>query len=274
MWGPAMRVTGLDDDARSLVWWLVGRRQFFQLEFFEYTHPVPAPLVVGGGGSNDPHGWVRVGIAVPDFDRLTAGLSGFRITPLGDITGKDGSRRIAFREPFAGFVIEVCEAPGIAGPEMIYATQSVSDLAAALHLHTTVLGARIEPLEQLHSQADEAHWCPGVQRNGFLACYGEFVVEVLCYEVSGSVDRRPRKIYDNGIINLALGAREVVVAADLITRLQSEGHLLTELIENGEIVGTYFVSPGCEFEIFSLPEEFDSILGFRATGPFVANMGF
>ncbi|KIU15862.1 VOC family protein [Mycolicibacterium llatzerense] len=272
LWGQAMRVTGLSRDARAVVWWLVGEQPFLQLELFEYTHPVPAPI--GAPGEAGLYGWVRIGIAVADFSRVKDGLLDFNIEPLIPPMGPVGARSLSFREPFAGFVIEVNEAPNSEGPQVRYATQAVHNIDMAARLHNSVLGATMEPLAPI-AGGRPARWPAGSgEPNGFLARYDEFVIEVLQYPDGPTTPPQQRRIYDHGIINLALGTRDFSTAADLIERLQADGHRSTEVVQNEQIVGTYFVDPGCEFEVFSLPEEYDNMLGFCATTPFVANMGF
>jgi len=269
LWGKAMRVTGLDADARALVWWLVGHRPFFQLEFFEYTNPTPASAV------HDSLGWSRIGITVPDLSRVSTALADFGLSPTAVVDRPGGTASVSFREPFAGFVIDAIEVASSSGPEVVYATQTVLDLAAATRLHATVLGAMIQPLEALPVHIGGTPQ-PGVPpgQPGFLAIYGDFIIQVLGCGPAETTAAPQRRVYDHGLINLALGSRDFSTAADLIERLRADGHQFTELIQNGQIVGTYFVDPGCEFEIFSLPAEFDAILGFCAGPPFVASMGF
>ena len=88
MWGEAMRVAGLEPSARALVWWMVGSRPFFQLELFEYTNPVPAPLVAAGTG--EQIGWTGIGIATADFDRVVRGLAGFSSDPALPLRARRG----------------------------------------------------------------------------------------------------------------------------------------------------------------------------------------
>ncbi|MBB3600370.1 catechol 2,3-dioxygenase-like lactoylglutathione lyase family enzyme [Mycolicibacterium sp. BK556] len=264
MWGEAMRVAGLEPSARALVWWMVGSRPFFQLELFEYTNPVPAPLGVG-----DQIGWAGIGIAVADFDRVLRGLADFGPEPHATVTGSLGSRRIAFRDPFSGITIEAIEATERRGPDVVYATQRVTDIVAAQRLYEETLGVRVELRDPMWRGREAAE-------RSFLAHIGNFTIEVLNCPESGYADggQRPRRTFDYGIVNVGLGSREGRVAAEVIERLLADGHQTTQITNVGDIVGTYFVDPGCEFEILSLPVELDDVFGYTAGRPLVANMGF
>ena len=78
-WGKVLAMQGLPPDAHCIVWWLVGEMPFFQLEFFHHGSPVQRPLPDDWRPCD--HGWVRMGIAVADFDRVTAGLARLSILP-------------------------------------------------------------------------------------------------------------------------------------------------------------------------------------------------
>jgi hypothetical protein len=178
-----------------------------------------------------------------------------------------GSRRIAFRDPFSGITIEAIEATERSGPDVVYATQQVSDIVASRRLYEDVLGVRTEPREPL--------WrCREATEHSFLAPIGNFTIEVLnCPNASSAVVGQKRT-FDYGIVNVGLGSRDGRVAADLIDRLLADGHRTTTVTSVGDIVGTYFVDQGCEFEILSLPAELDDLFGYTASRPLVANMGF
>ncbi|MCV7177837.1 VOC family protein [Mycolicibacterium sphagni] len=269
MWGEAMRVAGLEPSARALVWWMVGSRPFFQLELFEYTNPVPGPLAAGA--TNGQIGWTGIGIAVADLDRVLEGLAGFGCESLADSTCPQGSRRITFRDPFSGITIEAFEAFEATewrGPDVLYATQQVSDIVAAKRLYKDALGVRIEPREPMWRSREASE-------RSFLAHIGNFTIEVLhCPDYCLADGGQPRRTFDYGIVNVGLGSREGRVAAEIIERLLADGHQTTKIINVGDIVGTYFVDQGCEFEILSLPAELDDSFGYTAGRPLVANMGF
>ena len=106
-WGPWLGVQALGPDAAALVWWLVGRQDFVQLEVFHHTTPAQRPLPDDWRPSD--HGWVRWGLAVPDFDAALERLRGMGIATLSEPAERDGLRRVGFRDPDVGVIVEVME---------------------------------------------------------------------------------------------------------------------------------------------------------------------
>jgi catechol 2,3-dioxygenase-like lactoylglutathione lyase family enzyme len=268
LWGNVMRMQGLEPGARSLIWWMVGGASFFQLEFFTHSKPRQRPLPPDWRPSD--HGWVRFGISVNDFAAVVQGLERWNIAALGGVNGAAGSRRLAFRDPHVGAVVEVVESTSPTAPTMTYATSSVADLAAARHYYRDVIGCELEPIEGLHSLTDEALWgLEGAEREGFVVRFGDIAVEVLEYTAPAGRARPDRLISDQGIMNIALGSRDVGVVRALLGRLRAAGHTSTYVFEGLDVVGTYIVDPGCELEIFASPEANDSAIGFKRAGPFL-----
>jgi catechol 2,3-dioxygenase-like lactoylglutathione lyase family enzyme len=269
LWGNVMRMQGLEPDARSLIWWMVGGSDFFQLEFFTHSKPPQRPVPVDWRPSD--HGWVRFGISVGNFANVIAGLERWNISALGGVTGEVGSRRLAFRDPHVGAVVEVVETTSPKTPTMTYATSSVADLAAARRYYHDVIGSEPEPIDGLHAPADEALWgLEGAEREGFVVRFGDVAVEVVEYRSPVGRPRPDRLISDQGIMNIALGSRDVGVIRALLGRLRTAGHTSTYVFEGPGVVGTYIVDPGCELEIFASPEANDAAIGFQRSGPFLA----
>src|SRR5277367_1118984 len=105
VWGPAMRAQLLDEDARATVWFVVGRQRFVQIELFTHTHPVPRPLP--NDWAPNVHGWVRFGVAVPDFDATLGRLAELGVKPLTEPVSHDGLRRVCVRDPGVETIIEL-----------------------------------------------------------------------------------------------------------------------------------------------------------------------
>ena len=270
LWGEVMRIQGLDPQSRSLIWWMVGAAPFFQLEFFHHTNPQQRPLPADWRPSD--LGWVRFGVEVPSFESVVSGLARSNITSLAAVHGTAGSRRLAFRDPFVGVIVEVMENPGCAGPVVSYVTSSVADLAAARRFYGEVVGADLEPLENLHLPAAESLWGLGrAIRDGFLARIGERCIEVLAYREPLGRSQPDRRICDQGIMNVALASRDVPAIRALLDRVRADGHQPTMVLEGPEFLGTYIVDPGFELELFASPESRDHLVGFRPAGPFVAD---
>jgi catechol 2,3-dioxygenase-like lactoylglutathione lyase family enzyme len=268
-WGDIARVQGLEPDAYWMRWWMVGAQPFFQLELFHHGHPQQRPLPEDWRPSD--HGWVRFGIAVNDFDRVVSGLER-RSIPLLGAAGAPGQRRLAFRDPHVGVVLEVMEGAAPACPAVIYATSSVADIARARYLYQMVLGAEIQPLELLHKPEDESLWgLAGARREGFLVCLGGRFLEILSYsKPTGRSQPTHHCIVDQGIMNVGLGSRNVSTIRALIARVQEAGLKITIPVAYGEVAGTYVVEPGFAIELVGIPEHLDKLYGFVPIGRFVA----
>ena len=124
LWGETIRTQGLGSDCRAMMWWVVGSQEFFQLEFFNHTQPAQRPLPEDWRPCDQ--GWVRIGIAVPDFAQAVSVLERNGIALLG--TAETPARRLAFRDPYVGIAVEIVERTGLSGPVFLYATSSVLDL--------------------------------------------------------------------------------------------------------------------------------------------------
>lgn len=269
VWGKALAMQGLPEDAHCIVWWLVGARPFFQLEFFHHGSPVQRPQPPGWRPCD--HGWVRLGVAVVDFDRVADGLARLSV-PVPGATGKAPRRRLVFRDPQVGAMVEVIERGGLAGPEIAYATSSVGDLDAARTYYRDVMGARIGALDELHTPGDEALWgLAGGVREGFVAELPRGgLIEVVSYT---SPVPRPRAVdhltSDQGIMNIAVGSREAGDIRALIARANASGRATPVIVDSGTVVGTYVTESGYEMELIGIPEELDAYLGFLPAAPFV-----
>jgi catechol 2,3-dioxygenase-like lactoylglutathione lyase family enzyme len=270
-WGEVSRVQGLPPDAHWMTWWMVGSRPFFQLELFMHSRPKQRPQPEDWRPSD--YGWTRVGLAVDEFDRVVSGLERWQIPVLGS-KGDNGRRRLAFRDPYVGCIFEVMESAS-AGPTPVYAACSVADLAQARRRYQDILGAEILPLERLHLPEDEALWgLAGAEREGFLARVGDTYLEILSY---GRPAGRPRpvdhRICDQGIMNIALGTRDVGAVRALTARVISAGLKTTGPVDAGRVAGLYIVEPDFELELMGAPPEVDAKIGFTALAPFGAIAG-
>jgi catechol 2,3-dioxygenase-like lactoylglutathione lyase family enzyme len=281
LWGAPIRVQGLDEHDRALMWWMVGRQPRFQLEFFHHTRPLQRPLRADWR-PNDL-GWVRVGAAVTDFDIAFRGLAANGLTPLAQPSTVNGLRRVSFREPYIGSVIEIMEdgpalpwRPSTAdkGPFVVYAATSVADLDAALRHYRDTLDMVIEPLEELHNPENEAAWgLGGARRRGFLAHRNDVRIEVVEYlEPRGRPRPGDYRTSDQGIVNFALGSRSTAEVEQVLGRLRDAGHVPPHTIRAEGIVAGYITDSGYEVEVAALPSELDSYLGFIPSSPFMANL--
>jgi catechol 2,3-dioxygenase-like lactoylglutathione lyase family enzyme len=271
-WGPVLAMQDLPDDAHCLVWWMVGATPLFQLELFHHGSPDQRPQPSDWRPSD--HGWVRFGVAVSDLDRVVAGLERFRIGTLGR-AGTRPTRRLAFRDPHVGGIVEVIERRGEPAPAIVYVTSSVADIGAAERFYRQVLGAPIRPLGDLHSLDDEDLWgLPGARRDGFLVELPGGLLEIVEY---ASPEGRPHppdhRTSDQGIMNVALGSRRQETIRALIDRVHGHGIRTPVVVDNTMLTGTYIIEPGYELELMNVPEELEKMLGFVPTDPFVTALG-
>lgn len=258
------RVQGIGPDARHVMWWLIGQQEFFQLEIFQYSRPESRPLPADWRPCD--LGWVRFGIIVADFDACLSGLEGHAIQPISSPIEKGERRHVAFRDPYAGAIIEVIESdprkPG--GPIIAYATSSVSDLKAAREFYGGLLEFELMPLERLHAPSDEAIWgLEGAARDGFLVNTGSVPLEIVKYDdPAGRAKPQDHRLSDQGIMNIALGARCAAPVSRALDRLAAVGYVPPFRFENGENICGYINAPEREIEFASVPESMDEVYGF------------
>lgn len=268
-WGDNLRVQGLGADAHMLMWWMVGDQPFFQLEFFHHGHPAQRPLRADWKPTD--HGWVRFGVEINDFDRVVKGLERLSIPVLGS-KGTAPNRRLAFRDPHVGCIVEAIERRDGPSPVVTYCATSVADLDAARTLYGKTLGFELAPLDQLHEPDDEAMWgLAGAQRDGFLVRMAGGLLEVVEYS---SPKGRPRpgdyRTSDQGIVNVGIGTRKKSLAQDAINKMKADGRTLTYVLDMNDLVATYSIDPGYEIEFLSPPKELDAFLGYEKSVPFLA----
>jgi catechol 2,3-dioxygenase-like lactoylglutathione lyase family enzyme len=133
------QIQALGDDCAFVLWWLVGRQDLVQLEFFHHT--TPRQRATADRAPNDL-GWSRFGITVPDFGPALERLGALGVELLCEPIVHEGLRRACFRDPYTGVIVEVLEegtaTPGGIRPRfydlvpaVVYAAISVPDLTEA-----------------------------------------------------------------------------------------------------------------------------------------------
>lgn len=267
-WGDNLRVQGLGPDAHMLMWWMVGDQPFFQLEFFKHGHPEQRPLRPDWNPTD--LGWVRFGVAINDFDRVTKGLEHLSVPLLGT-SGTAPDRRLAFRDPHIGCIVEVIERVDGPSPVVTYCATSVADLDAARTLYGKTLGLELAPLDELHSPGDESLWGhSGAKRDGFLVRLAGGLLEVVQYSPAGRARPDDYRTSDQGIVNVGIGSRTKSLIKDAIAKVQADGRTVTYVLEMNNLIATYSIDPGYEIEFLSPPKELDAFLGYEKSAPFLA----
>jgi catechol 2,3-dioxygenase-like lactoylglutathione lyase family enzyme len=273
-WGPWLSVQALGPDAAAAVWWLVGRQDLVQLEIFEYSAPESRPLPADWRPCDQ--GWVRWGVTVPDFDPTLERLRGLGIATVAEPRAfADGLRRVCFRDPQIGVMVEVIEeGSALAGgirprhydlvPAIVYATVSVADLDAARSFYLGTVGLE-EVDEPLHTPAMEELWgLLGARAEGFVARGGDVLLEVVSYQgPPGRPRPEDRALSDQGMMNIAVAHRDRPSLERLYERLVGAGYRANTELLPGAAGGTYLEDgQGNSFEILAVPREFDRLFGF------------
>jgi catechol 2,3-dioxygenase-like lactoylglutathione lyase family enzyme len=273
-WGPWLGVQALGPDAAALVWWLVGRQDFVQLEVFHHTSPAQRPLPEDWRPSD--HGWVRWGLAVPDFDAALERLRAMGIEPLGEPAERDGLQRVCFRDPDVGVIVEMMEdgeaLPGGIRPRhydlvpaIVYAAISVADLGRARAFFVDTLGLAEEYPDLLHDDELQSLWgLGGASCERFVVRGGDIYIEVVRYDDPAG---RPRpagsRLSDQGLMNVAAGSRDRADLERLYERIVAGGYRPNAELMPGSAGGTYLEdADGNSFEVLAVPREFDPLFGF------------
>jgi len=211
-WG-AQHVQGLPG-AASTCWWLVGRDDSLQLEFFQFERPM-ARLLPPDHRPCDI-GYSRVGIWVADFDATLARLDRAATRPMTAPQGPEGQRRACVRSP-DGVFVEVMEDDPLSGrrhavrecqaaPRSV--TLSVPDLEESRRFFEGALGLR-ESDAGLRRAGDEALWgLAGARVRSVVLDAGPVLVELVQYlDPVGTPWPAGYRISDQGILNVAFGYR-------------------------------------------------------------------
>lgn len=257
------------DDTRCMMWWLVGRQEFVQVELFHHTSPVQRPRRPGWRPSD--LGWVRFGVEVDDFDHTMRRLRAAGLSTLTAPVAQDGARRVCFREPGADAVVEVIEAePGDhPGPAIGSVTASVADLGIARRYFGGAFG--LEEIEPIHRPGHEHLWgLDGARRRCAAFRAGTAVLEVVQYEEPAA--RPPAAdalLSDQGIMNAAIGYRDRAELVRAHAAATAMGAAATTAVP--ELSGSVYLrlADDLSFEQLLVPHGLDGVYGFapRATPP-------
>ena len=162
-------------------------------------------------------GYTRIGIWVEDFDATLTRLAGLGSQPLTEPFGERGGRRACVRNP-DGVYVEVMEDDPLPQsnprgrvdcPSAIRSvTVSVPQIADAAAFFEEGIGLNASTVA-LHTPEHEALWgLAGATTESRLFDGGEVLIEVVQYlNPAGKPRSRDYRISDQGILNIAFGAR-------------------------------------------------------------------
>ena len=278
-WGERLaQIQALGDDARCTLAWLVGRQDLVQVELFHHTEPAQKRLPADWRPSD--LGWVRFGVAVPDFDATLERPAALGVQPLTAPLLHDGLRRVALREPGSLVVVELMEeGPGLPGgirprfydltPAIVYAAISVPDLTEARRFFFDGIGLAEEAETTLHVPAHEALWgLPDARAQRVVARAGDAYVEIVRYD---DPPGRPHPdgylLSDQGFMNGAFGFRDQKPLNEVFERLVAAGYVPNR--ERPEGAGGTYVNDGQgnTAELLICPREPDDSFGFEPRPP-------
>ena len=232
MRGPlASSVQGLPRVA-STCWWMVDRNEFFQLEMFQFERPL-ARLIAHDLGPCDI-GYARIGVWVADFDQTLTRLGLLSSPPLSDPIGPPGARRACVRNP-DGVYVEIMEDDPLpraghassrsACPVALRSvTLSIPDLTRSEAFFARGLGLERSGVA-LRAPEHEALWgVAGAQTRSCVLTAGSVLVELVQYlDPVGRPRRASYRISDQGILNIAFGARSRRGHGELYRRARAAG---------------------------------------------------
>jgi catechol 2,3-dioxygenase-like lactoylglutathione lyase family enzyme len=275
-------VQRLDEDPTCMVWWMVGRQALVQLELFHHVVPAQRPLPADWRPSD--LGWVRWGVAVPDFERSVARLAEEGVSPVAPPAVHDGLRRACFRDPGSGIPIELFEeGAGTPGgirprafglvPAIVYAAISVPDIDAARSFYVEVMGLFEDPRAEIHTPEMEASWgLPGAERRIAVLSAGDVLLELV--EYSNPPGRPPapsRKLSDQGFMNVAFVTREAETFEAVLERAAERGIMPSVTPPDRPATEAYISDGlGTSVELLLLPSEYEPEYGFTPRARFPA----
>lgn len=280
IWGQVMSIQGLPPSARGFMWWLVGRQARVQLELFHLTEPAQRPLPADWRACD--LGWTRFGIAVSDLEATKATLARWEIGVVELLDGE--TKRLAFRDPFVGCFVEVFEdhaaIPGGSAsrhhdldPAIVYATSSVSDLAAARVFYEDVLQLEISDEIVIHGPQHEVLWgLPGATSESFVVKAGGFLLEIVQYLAPLARPRPNNGVADQGLLNVAFASCDRTVVEEALDRTRRAGCRTAETMVLGDACGAYVLEPEREVEICSLPAHLEAAIGYAPSSPFFGQL--
>ena len=232
MRGPlAASVQGLPRVA-STCWWMVDRNEFFQLEMFQFERPLARRMAHDFRPCDI--GYTRIGVWVADFDQTLMRLERMGSTPLSDPVGTAGARRACVRNP-DGVYVEIMEDDPLSGAGLASSrsactvalrsvTLSVPDLARSEAFFSRGLGLERARAARRAPEHESLWGLDGARTQGSVFNAGSVHVEIVQYlDPVGRPRPAGYRISDQGILNIAFGARSRRAHTELYRRARAAG---------------------------------------------------
>jgi catechol 2,3-dioxygenase-like lactoylglutathione lyase family enzyme len=269
----AARTQGLPR-AASTCWWLLGSNDFFQLELFQFERPL-ARLMSEDARPCDI-GYTRIGVCVADFDAALAALERLGSSAITAPVGRPGARRACVRNP-DGVYVEIMEDDPLAPagrpllqpaspPAVRSVTLSVADLAQSESTFARGLGLQPSSVV-LRSAEHEAIWgLLGASTRSKVFQAGDVLVEVVQYlNPEGRPRREGYRISDQGILNIAFGARTKRQHEQVVRRMLDVGALPESRPTYLPGAGVVYVNDPQQFsiELLQMAPRAERFFGFR-----------
>jgi catechol 2,3-dioxygenase-like lactoylglutathione lyase family enzyme len=200
------------------------------------------------------------------------------IDPIASVVRFNGLRRCAYRDDHLGAIVEVMEDGAAlrnmtnrpAGPAVVYAAASVSDLAAAKHFYVDVLELPLVDGELHGADSDELWGLAGAETSSFTVSGGGVLLEIVQYQDPlGRPKPQDYRTSDQGIVNVAFGAKDKGPIERAFARLARAGYHPPHLVRMGDMLAGYILAPEREIELAVIPLELEEVLGFAPAMPFL-----
>ena len=273
IWGDFLATLQRVPDPEAVLWWLIDRQDFVQLEVWGYTRPRPRALPNDWRPSDT--GYARTIFHVDDFDGALAQLPRLGLATVTPPAGPRGERRACIRD-HDGLLVELLERDPLpdaraprwpeAGCAIRGVALSVPDLDKARRFWVETLALEEVDAALLDAPDREAQWgLHNARSEGLLLRAGDGLVEIRQYHDPAP---RPRPdgylLSDVGILNIALGYRGRDAFDAAFARLLDAGYTANVMPNaEGPFTSSYVNDDqGFSLEMFHCAPEVDEYLGF------------
>jgi catechol 2,3-dioxygenase-like lactoylglutathione lyase family enzyme len=251
--------------------WLAGDDPFFQLELFHFNEPGSRRM----DWRREAYGYSRIVIEAADPGAMLK-----RLLPLGielvngAADSRDGSS-ISVRDP-DGILVELIGSRTVrrAG-RIVGIAATVENLQEARRYYASGFGlnevaSRANSRPDLRQSEGEREGNQRIRGQVTLSA-GPYWLELTEYAAAAwSSTASPRKLTDQGLMNIALGVRKTSEFHRLHRNVREQGYSSATKPVSAALSHTVYIqhASGLSVELLQLPPIFDSVWGFKAPGVF------